>query len=292
MKKIVFSIVLMMFVGFALQAQDYGAFKIYTEEGNEIQFSKMLTEVSKTDVIFFGELHNNPISHWLELKVTKAMYDYYGDDLILGAEMFETDQQLILDEYTSGLIPEKKFEGATRLWPNYESDYKPLVDFAAKNNLRFIATNAPRRYASLVFRKGFEGLEKISDPGKELLPPLPITYDPDLKSYEKMMKMSKFGPMSEKPSPNLPKAQALKDACMAYSIGEAMNEGDVFLHFNGAFHSEYHEGIVWYLMHYKPYLKKETITTVVQDDISSLEEQHEGKADYIIVVDSDMTSSY
>ncbi|MGC9330960.1 MAG: ChaN family lipoprotein [Bacteroidales bacterium] len=291
MKKIVFSIVLMMFVGFTLQAQDYGAFKIYTEEGDEIQFNKMLTEVSKTDVIFFGELHNNPISHWLEIKVMKALYDYHGDDLILGAEMFETDQQLILDEYTSGLIPEKKFEEATRLWPNYESDYKPLVDFAAKNNIRFVATNAPRRYASLVFRKGFEGLEKISDQGKELLPPLPIPFEL-LQSYEKMMKMSKFGPMSEKPSPNLPKAQALKDACMAYSIGQAMNEGDVFLHFNGAFHSECHEGIVWYLMHYKPYLEKETITTVVQDDISSLEEQHEGKADYIIVVDSDMTSSY
>ncbi|MEA3448963.1 MAG: ChaN family lipoprotein [Bacteroidota bacterium] len=292
MKKNVFIIVLIMFLGLALQAQDKGAFKIYTEDGNEVLYSEMLTELSKTDVTFFGELHNNPISHWLELKIAKVLYDYHGDALALGAEMFETDQQLVLDEYTTGLIPEKKFEEATHFWPNYESDYKPLVDFAAKNNLRFVATNVPRRYASLVFRKGFESLEKISDPGKELLPPLPIPYDPDLKSYKKMMKMSKSGPMSKKLSPNLPKAQALKDACMAYSIGEAMNEGDVFLHFNGAFHSEYHEGIVWYLMHYKPHLKKETITTVVQDDISSLEEQHEGKADYIIVVDSDMTSSY
>ncbi len=291
MKKNILLTVLMVFIGIVLHAQDNGAFKIYTEDGTEVQFSEMLTSLSKADVTFFGELHNNPISHWLELKVAKAMYEYHGNDLVLGAEMFETDQQLVLDEYTTGLISEEKFEKATHFWPNYESDYKPLVDFAAKYNLRFIATNAPRRYASLVYRKGFEGLEKISDSGKKLLPPLPIPYDPDLKTYEKMMEMAKFGPMSKKPSPNLPKAQALKDACMAHSIGQAMEEGDKFLHFNGTFHSEYHEGIVWYLMHYKPHLEKLTITTVVQDDISRLATKHEGKADYIIVVDSDMTSS-
>jgi uncharacterized iron-regulated protein len=292
MKNLYLSIVLLVLMFYNANAQNYGAFNIYDESGESIQFSEMLTQVSKADISFFGEIHNNPISHWLELKVTKALYENHGTDLILGAEMFETDQQLVLDEYTSGLIGEDKFDKATHFWPNYKNDYKPLVDFASKHNLRFIATNAPRRYASLVYRKGFDGLEKISDSGKKLLPPLPIPYDPNLKTYKKMMKMGKHGAMSKKPSPNLPKAQALKDACMAYSIGQAMSEGKHFLHYNGAFHSEYHEGIVWYLMHYKPHLEKVTITTVTQEDISSLLPDNEGKADYIIAVDADMTTSY
>jgi uncharacterized iron-regulated protein len=29
----------------------------------------------------------------------------------------------------------------TQLWSNYQTDYRPLVDFAKENNLRFIATN-------------------------------------------------------------------------------------------------------------------------------------------------------
>ena len=46
-----------------------------------------------------------------------------------------------------------------RLWNNFKTDYKPLVDFAKDNNLKFIATNIPRRFASLVFKGGFEVLE-------------------------------------------------------------------------------------------------------------------------------------
>ncbi|MFO7788976.1 MAG: ChaN family lipoprotein [Bacteroidota bacterium] len=278
-------------MGLSLSAQNDGAFRIYDENGNHVQFSDMLKEASQADVTFFGELHDNPISHWLEMKMTEALYDYHGDDLILGAEMFETDQQLVLDEYVNGLIPEEKFKQATHFWPNYDSDYKPLVDFAAEKGLKFVATNVPRRYANIVFRKGFEGLQKISESGKQLLPPLPIPYEPDLKTYKKMREMEKAGPMS-KANPNLPKAQALKDACMAYSISQAMYDDKYFLHFNGAYHSEYHEGIVWYLMHYEPHLEKTTITTVSQKNISNLLVQHEGKADFIIVVDADMTSTH
>jgi uncharacterized iron-regulated protein len=48
----------------------------------------------------------------------------------------------------------------TQLWSNYQTDYRPLVDFA-KENLRFIATNIPRRYASMINKMGIKALKRI-----------------------------------------------------------------------------------------------------------------------------------
>ena len=47
-------------------------------------------------MVLFGELHNNPISHWLQLELTEDLHAARGADLVLGAEMFEADNQLLL----------------------------------------------------------------------------------------------------------------------------------------------------------------------------------------------------
>ena len=91
---------------------------------------------------------------------------------------------------------------------------------------------------------------------------------------------------------NIPKAQALKDATMAYFILQYYKPGSLFLHYNGAYHSENYEGIVWYLRQGNPELKISTITTVSQKDIQNLLKENKYKADFIICVDEDMTTTY
>jgi uncharacterized iron-regulated protein len=62
--------------------------------------------------------------------------------LNFGAEMFESGNQLVVNEYVKGLYTDDKMTPEiTQLWSNYQTDYRPLVDFAKENNLRFIATN-------------------------------------------------------------------------------------------------------------------------------------------------------
>jgi hypothetical protein len=73
---------------------------------------------------------------------------------------------------------------------------------------------------------------------------------------------------------------------------KAYEPGKLLIHFNGAYHSENYEGILWYLQKQAPQLKYATITTVVQKDISKLDKEHRNKADYIICVDEDMTTTY
>ncbi|MFW6275356.1 MAG: ChaN family lipoprotein [bacterium] len=277
-----------LFLVFTAFKTDKPAYLLYSNEGKKVKYSRMLRKIKNADVILFGELHHNPIAHWLQLEVSKDLYQKEKEDLILGAEMFEADNQLILNEYLDSLISQSRFEAEARLWPDYSTDYKPLVEFAKNHGLEFIATNIPRRYASLVNSEGFEGLEKLPEKAKDYLPPLPVPYDPELESYKSMLKMNG---MHGHANENFPKAQAIKDAAMAYFILQNWSSGKLFLHLNGSYHSDNYEGINWYLKQYNPNIKVATITTVSQKDISKLKKENEGKADFIICVDDEMTKT-
>lgn len=282
------TVLIVIFIVFTAFKADKPAYLLFNKSGKDIKYEKMLKEAVDADIVLFGESHDNPISHWLQLELTKDLYDLKKDKLVLGAEMFESDNQVIMDEYLDSLISTTNFESNARLWPNYKTDYKPLVEFAKKNKLKFIASNVPRRYASLVNSKGFEGLDELSDEAKAFLPPLPIKYDADLNCYKSMMEMEGMG---SHVTPNFPKAQAIKDATMAHFILKNWSKGKLLIHYHGSYHSENYESIYWYLKQANPELKIVTIHTVSQDEISELTEENTDKADFTICVDEDMTKT-
>ena len=266
-------------------SQNKQAYILYNAKGKKVSYQKMLKALQQKDVVLFGEFHNNPISHWLQLEVTKDLKQ--KRDLVLGAEMFEQDNQPALDLYLRGEISAKGLDSMARLWKNYPTDYAPLVNFAKENKIVFAATNIPRRYASMVSKGGFAALDTISAKEKTWIAPLPIAYNAELPGYKNMLAM-----MPGHGGDNLPKAQAIKDATMAYFILQYYKPGSLFIHYNGSYHSENYEGIVWYLKNSKPEIKVSTITTVSQKDIHQLLKENKYKADFIICVDEDMTTTY
>jgi len=266
-------------------AQDKPAYVLYNAKGKKVSYKKMIKTLVGKDVALFGEYHNNPISHWLQLEVTRDCKQ--TRDLVLGAEMFERDNQEALDRYLKGEIDAKQLADQARLWKNYKTDYAPLVNFAKANNLPFIGTNIPRRYASLVSKGGFETLDTLATGEKSWIAPLPIAFDPELPGYVKMIEM-----MGDHGSPDMVKAQAIKDATMAHFLLKAYKPGSLFIHYNGAYHSDNYEGILWYLRRQQPTLRYATISTVAQENIHSLLPENKGIADFIICVDEDMTTTY
>ncbi len=264
------------------------AYRLFNEEGKKAKYEKMVEAASEADVVLFGELHNNPISHWLQFELTKDLHHNKGENLVIGAEMFESDNQLILDEYFSGLITESKFEDEARLWNNYKTDYKPLVLLAKENELRFVATNIPRRYANTVFRQGVEKLDELSDEAKKFIAPLPLEYDTSLNCYSQLIHGMIIPGFD---SIDISDAQAIKDATMSHFILENWKAGKLFIHYNGAYHSDSHESMNWFLKRANPELKIITISTVEQEDLARLEEESKGKADFIIAVPSSMTKT-
>jgi len=289
MRKVLF--IALLFVIVAGFKNDKPAYKLFDAEGKSIKYSKLLKEAAEADVVFFGELHNNPICHWLQYEITKDLYTERNGELILGAEMFEADNQMIMNEYLTGLISSKSYKNEARLWPNYKTDYAPLVDFAKDSSLVFVATNIPRRYASVVYKKGFEGLDELSSEAKLYIAPLPVEYDADVACYKSMLEGMEG--MGAHVTETLPMAQAIKDATMAYNISSYMDEsGKLFIHYNGTYHSDNFEGILWYLNKYKPGLKIVTIASVEQADLKNLEEEYLNRANYILVVNEDMTKTH
>lgn len=265
------------------------AYSLFNEKGRTVKYEKMVEAASGADVVLFGESHNNPISHWLQLELTWDLFGARGSDLVMGAEMFEADDQLIMDEYLSGLITQDKFEDEAKLWPNYKTDYKPLLEFAHDHGLYFVATNVPRRYANAVFKRGLPVLDSISEEATRYIAPLPMVYDTSLNCYNQLIHGSQ---MQGHGSINLADAQAIKDATMAYFIMKNLEPGKVFIHFNGSYHSDHFESINWWLKQADPDLKIVTITTVSQDDATVLEEENEGTANFIITVPGNMTTTY
>ena len=260
------------------------AFAFFTQNGKRTSYRKLLRKSKKADIVLSGEYHNNPIAHWLEVKLTK---DLLGKrSLILGAEMFERDNQDALDGYLQGTIDQKGLDTLARLWKNYKTDYKPWVDLAKREKLPIVATNIPRKYANLVYKKGLQALDTLPSAERKWIVSLPFPYDGNLSQYEKMKKMARHN------SENLPMAQAIKDATMAESIETHYKKGSLFLHLNGSYHSDFFQGIYWYLRRRNPNLKILTISTLSQSNLKKLPSEAYGQADFILVVDEDMTGSY
>ncbi|PKP05369.1 MAG: iron-regulated protein [Bacteroidetes bacterium HGW-Bacteroidetes-6] len=266
------------------------AYRIVDKAGKDVSWDVVVDKLAVADIVFVGEYHNNPICHWMEYEITAALYAKKDGKIILGAEMFESDNQMLLDEYIAGLIKQNSFEDEAKLWNNYETDYKPLVEFAKEHDVKFVASNIPRRYASMVAGGGFEILDTLSVGAKKLIAPLPIEYDPGLPCYKKMLEMGGMG--MKHTSENLPKAQAMKDATMAHFILQNMKPGYLFIHFNGSYHSDYSEAIVYYIKKKSPETKTIVISVSELDDIMHPATEDLDKGEYTILVPSTMTKTY
>src|SRR5690606_15024241 len=118
-------------------------YQFFTNKGKKVDLKQVLKEAEKADVVFFGELHNNSLGHWLQLQVLKGL-QAENPGLVVGSEIFEREDQLNLDEWFSGQITENNFEAEAKLWKNYNTDYRPVLRYAKEKELRFIATNVPR----------------------------------------------------------------------------------------------------------------------------------------------------
>ena len=292
MKKIITSILLLTLVIQIGFSQNKVAFELYNKKGKVVKYKKMIKDLVESDMVFFGEYHANPISHWMQIEMAQSFYELKGNTLFFGAEMFENNNQLVLDEYLAGYYAEDKMiPEITGLWENYKTDYKPLLDLAKEKKLRFIATNIPRRYASMINKKGIESLNLLSQEGSTLIgPDLEKYFDPTAKAYAEMATM--MGGHVPNNMLNIQMAQASKDATMAHFSLLNYHEGDFYFHFNGSYHSNYKEGIIWWINKIQPGLIIKSITTVTRSEWDEMDQEQKSTiANYTIVVADNMTKT-
>lgn len=283
----VFSFVILFFVGSNLAAQDNieSHYKIYDTRSKQlISVDKIVADMANADILFFGEEHNDSVGHYLENKIFRALHVAYGDKLALSMEMFEADNQLVLNEYLDSKIDESRMGKDARLWSNYK-DYRPMVDYAKQNHIPVIAANPPRRYVSMVTRRGMKALDSLSKESKKFLPPLP--YDTLSGRYrDKFMETMKGAP--ESASKNIYYSQCLWDAGMSYSIYkfQKKNKDKKVFHCVGGFHVAEKLGTAAQLHMRNKKLRIMNIASVSDDNFNNPDwSKLELLGDYVLLTD-------
>jgi uncharacterized iron-regulated protein len=267
-------------------------YKIYdTRTKQIITIDNIVTDMANADVLFFGELHNDSAGHYLENKIFRALHAAYGSEVVLSMEMFETDNQLVLTEYTEGRIDETRFSRDVRLWNNYK-DYRPMIEYSKQNKIPVIAANPPRRYVSMVTRRGMASLDSLSKDAKKYLPPLP--YDTLSGRYrEKFMETMKGAP--ESASKNIYYSQSLWDAGMAYSIYKFLkkNKHKKIFHCVGGFHTEEKLGTAAQLQMRNKKLKILNIASFSDKSFANPDWEKESyRGDYLIITNPDLKKTF
>lgn len=281
----------MLILGF-VKSQSFDPFKFYNKKSKEVTSTELIKELSNYDVILIGEHHDNSINHWLEKRITEAVFEKKNGKIILGAEMFERDNQNALNSYLAGKIDAKSLKDSVRLWNNYETDYRPLLDFAKDKKLKFIATNVPRKYASQTSKQSIKSLEQLPESEKKFIAELPIEVTLETPGY-KEMKSLMGDHVDEMKLMNFISAQAIKDATMAESILENWQSGKTFIHYNGDYHSKQYGGIYWYLKKKNPKLKVAVISVFESENQElNLPEKDFIPTEFNLVIPSDMTTTY
>lgn len=233
------------------------------QSGKNLTAVQLASKLQKYDVVFFGEYHDQSEIHQYELELLEAMYKAKGAKLALSMEMFEADNQSKLNNFLAGALSEEDFLATARPWPNYRTDYAPLVNFAKEKKMPVIAANVPRFLAAHV-AKNNASTEGIAEQYLQWLPK--HTYAPEGAYKDKFYAQmnSPEAPMKMPPQrlAAVYAAQCLKDDKMAESIAAFADayQNMQILHINGCFHSDAHLGTAQKLEALRPELKVAVIT--------------------------------
>lgn len=277
-----------------------------TKFEKEVSLQDIASNMQNYDVLFFGEEHNDSVTHFLEHKMLTTLHATYGDGIALSLEMFDRDVQGIMNEYLDGIIREKHFTKDARAWSNYR-DYKPMIEFAKEKSLDVVCANSPTRYTNLAGRKGQEALQELPASTQKYFAPLP--YDTASGAYyEKLTGISLHAtpaptndtskakpPAMTMPGFNMIMAQSLWDATMAYSIYEYLKQNKKMkvLQVNGKFHSDEGFAIVTQLENYNPRLKSLIISTASDEAFPNINwSEYKQEGDYIIITDPKVPRTY
>jgi uncharacterized iron-regulated protein len=264
-----------------------------------VPFAQFVEAASKADIVFFGEQHDDPATHAVEVATFAALGER-RERIVLSMEMFETDVQPQLNLYLAGTISEAAFLTDGRPWPKYSTDYRPLVELARIRSWPVVAANVPRRLASIVSKSGLRALDSVSTADRALVARENVCpKDAYYKNFvAEMGGMSghggSTGTMSASDSAaartvvdRFYESQCVKDETMGSSIAAAYSTagaGAFVFQVDGAFHSNFGLGTAARVRRRLPSAKTLVITAVpVTNPATAAAAEYADRADYVIL---------
>lgn len=255
--------------------------------GKQVSWGDLPGRLAAANAIFLGEFHDDPETHKAEAWIFEEVHKKVGERLTLAMEMFERDGQKPLDEYLAGKIDEATLGKQSRIWPNYATDYRPMVEYAKAKQIPVLASNAPVRLVRQVGKEGLAALKSLSAEDKQLVAAYVTAPDGDTYAdrFSKVMGQGHGeGQMDAARLRNIYEAQCLRDDTMAETISRALDAGRTVLHVNGAFHSDAGLGTAARLLWRRPLGTKLAIVKIVPFKGDIAFEPVKGEADFLLFV--------
>lgn len=270
-------------------AYDY---ELVNQQLKPIALKQLNTELKDTDIVFIGEFHGNHASALLEMQVLAGLYqqnERHNQDTILSMEMFNRDQQEILNKYLDSEIGEVQLIKEAPVWNNYVESYRPLVEFAKQRFIPVVAANAAANIVRCVGREGQSYINKLTPQEKSTIAKQPFA---NIAGYKNKFTgfLSEMRHLPQNRKNNSYSAQITRDNTMAESIYQAWlnHPNSKVIHINGSFHSENHLGTVAALQRLDSKLKIKVITPIRVEssaDISRFNKQTaNAKDDYLYFI--------
>jgi uncharacterized iron-regulated protein len=295
-----------------LQIPAYVPERVYdTRQQAFVDFEVMLAAIADVgvDVVFVGEMHDDPNTHRLEAAILDGLQRRKRQPVV-SLEMFERDVQAVLDAYLSGQTTEEEMLKASRPWPRYASDYRPLVERARGGGWPVIAANVPRSIAQKVAKAGKEGIAQLTEAerantARDLQCPLDTYFDRFVASMAGHPMPNQSAEEKQAMAERYYWSQCVKDETMAEAIAAAVErtrnspasgertqptgalKGPV-VHYNGAFHSDFGLGTAERVRRRLPGNRTIVVSVLPVADLDTLKPAGDDlrRADYLVYTDA------
>lgn len=289
-----------------LQAAAYVPERVYdTTRKAFVDFEVMLASAAEADVVFVGEMHDDPNTHRLEAAILDGLQRRKKTPVV-SLEMFERDVQGAIDAYLAGRFGEEEALKNARPWPRYVTDYRALVERAKAHGWPVIATNVPRRIAQAVAKSGREAVDQLPEADRAFVArDLECPLDTYFERFTKSMASHPAGNQTpEEQRAAMERyywSQCVKDETMAEAIADAVARRDSrpalsepsastgvskgpLVHYNGAFHSDFGLGTAERARRRLPGKRIVIISILPVGDLDALQPEGEElqRADYLV----------
>jgi uncharacterized iron-regulated protein len=239
---------------------------IDSRSAQPLTLPQLAQKVLDSDVVFVGEFHGNHAAHLLQMQLMAQLHAQRPQQ-ILSMEMFNRDQQSILNRYLDGEIGETYLIKEAPAWQNYTGSYRPLVEYAKSHFIPVIAANASADIVRCIGREGVTYPDKLTAPKRGYIAHEPFKENEAYR--EKYLEFLDSAPhLSPEKAQNNYMAQLTRDNTMAESINQAWltHPNHQIVHVNGTFHSEEFLGTVALLKARNPALKISVISPIEVDN--------------------------
>jgi uncharacterized iron-regulated protein len=256
--------------------------------GAFIDFETLAARAAAVNVVFFGERHGHGPTHRKQHALLEALAR--RGPATLSMEMFERDVAGVIEAYVAGEATVETLVTEARPWPRHATDYHPLVEEARTRDWRVIAANVPRPIASRVAQHGLAVLDGLAPEERAQVAAEIICPDDDYRDRF-MEEMNRHPGNAATPEEEAARnqryyeSQCVKDETMAESIANALRQDATrpVVHVQGAFHSDFGDGVPPRVLRRVPGATMLTVTSVPVADLDAADPTpHLQRADYLL----------